>query len=39
LQEAFKWVSGGHEFRVNEDKCIAMGDPVCSFIIQKEPID
>jgi predicted hydrocarbon binding protein len=39
LQEAFKWVSGGHEFRVNEDKCVAMGDPVCSFIIQKEPID
>ncbi|MBI4631658.1 MAG: 4-vinyl reductase [Chloroflexi bacterium] len=39
LQEAFKWVSGGHEFRVNEDKCIAMGDPACTFIIQKEPID
>lgn len=38
LQECFKWVSGGHEFRVNEEKCIALGDDVCSFIIQKEPI-
>ena len=38
LQESFKWVSGGHEFRVNEEKCIAVGDPVCSFIVQKEPI-
>lgn len=38
LQEALKWVSGGNEFRVNESKCISMGDPVCEFIIQKEPI-
>lgn len=38
LQECFKWVSGGHEFRVNEEKCVAMGDDVCSFVIQKEPI-
>lgn len=38
LQEALKWVSGGSEFRVNESKCIAMGDPTCDFIIYKEPI-
>ncbi len=38
LQEALKWVSGGNEFRVNESKCVSMGDPVCEFIIQKEPI-
>jgi predicted hydrocarbon binding protein len=38
LQEGLKWVSGGNEFRVNESKCIALGDPVCEFIIQKEPI-
>lgn len=38
LQESLKWVSGGNEFRVNESKCIALGDPVCEFIIQKEPI-
>jgi hypothetical protein len=38
LQEGLKWVSGGHEFRVNESKCIAVGEEVCEFIIQKEPI-
>lgn len=39
LQEGLKWVSGGHEFRVNESKCIATGEDVCEFIIQKEPIE
>ncbi|HUH96997.1 MAG TPA: 4-vinyl reductase [Anaerolineales bacterium] len=38
LQEGLKWVSGGNEFRVNESKCIAVGDEVCEFVIQKEPI-
>jgi predicted hydrocarbon binding protein len=38
IQGSLKWVSGGKEFRVNEQHCIAMGDPVCDFIIQKEPI-
>ena len=38
LQEGLKWLSGGNEFRVNESKCIAMGDPTCEFIIQKTPI-
>jgi predicted hydrocarbon binding protein len=38
LQESLKWVSGGNEFRVNESKCHAMGDDVCEFIIQKEPV-
>ncbi|MBN1666968.1 MAG: 4-vinyl reductase [Anaerolineales bacterium] len=38
LQEGLKWVSGGNEFRVNESKCIAMGDEVCEFVIQKSPI-
>ena len=38
LQEGLKWVSGGSEFRVNESKCIAMGDDVCEFVIQKTPI-
>ena len=38
LQEALKWVSGGNEFRVNESKCVAVGDDVCEFVIQKEPI-
>lgn len=38
LQEGLKWLSGGSEFRVNESKCIAMGDEVCEFVIQKTPI-
>jgi len=38
LQESLKWVSGGNEFRVNESKCVAIGDQVCEFVIQKEPI-
>lgn len=38
IQESLKWVSGGNEFRVNESECIARGDDVCRFVIQKEPI-
>lgn len=38
LQESLKWVSGGNEFRVNESKCVAMGDDVCEFVIQKTPL-
>src|SRR5574341_1130193 len=38
LQESLKWVSGGNEFRVNESKCVAVGEAVCEFVIQKEPI-
>jgi predicted hydrocarbon binding protein len=32
------WVSGGHEFRVTETKCVAMGDPTCEFHIPKQPL-
>ncbi len=39
IQESLKWVSGGNEFRVNESECIAMGDEVCRFVVQKEPIN
>lgn len=38
LQEGLKWVSGGSEFRVNESRCVACGDEVCEFVIQKAPI-
>jgi len=38
LIESLKWVSGGHEFRVNESKCMAMGDNVCEYTIQKTPL-
>jgi len=36
LQEGLNWFSGGKEFRVNESKCVAKGDEVCEFIIQKQ---
>ncbi len=39
LQEGLKWLSGGNEFRVNESQCIAMGDSVCEFVIQKLPMN
>ena len=38
LQESLKWVSGGNEFRVNESRCMAVGDTVCEYVIQKEPL-
>ncbi len=38
LQGGLKWLSGGQEFRVNEAKCVAMGDEVCEFIIEKRPM-
>ena len=38
LLESLKWVSGGNEFRVNESKCLAVGDEVCEFVIPKAPI-
>jgi hypothetical protein len=39
LQAMLTWVSGGQEFRINESKCCAVGDNVCEYIIQKEPIE
>jgi len=38
LKASLKWVSGGHDFRINEIQCFAMGDDVCQFLIQKDPI-
>jgi hypothetical protein len=38
LQEGLKWLSGGNEFRVNESRCLALGDEVCEFVIQKTPV-
>lgn len=38
LQASLHWVSNGREFRINESKCCAMGESVCEFVIQKEPI-
>ncbi|HZW04028.1 MAG TPA: 4-vinyl reductase [Anaerolineaceae bacterium] len=38
LQEGLKWVSGGHEFKVQEAHCVAVGDEVCDFLVYKEPL-
>jgi V4R domain-containing protein len=38
LQEGLRWLSGGHEFRVQESKCIGCGDEACVLIVQKEPV-
>jgi hypothetical protein len=38
IQGSLKWVSGGLDFRVSEQHCFAMGDNVCDFVVQKEPI-
>lgn len=38
LQEGLNWISGGKDFRINETKCIAIGDDICEFIIYKQPI-
>lgn len=37
LQAGLIWLSGGHEFRINESKCVAMNDEVCEFVIPKTP--
>ena len=38
LQETLRWVSNGLEFRVEQTHCHAMGDEMCVFKIDKEPI-
>ena len=38
LLEGLKWVSGGHEFRVVETQCVAVGNPMCVYVIQKQPL-
>jgi len=39
LQAMLTWLSSGLEFKVYESKCKAMGEDVCEFVIQKEPIE
>jgi predicted hydrocarbon binding protein len=38
LMSGLKWVSGGHEFKVSEVACKAVGDEFCDFHIDKEPV-
>jgi predicted hydrocarbon binding protein len=39
LQAGLTWLSGGSDFRVNESKCVVMGDEICEFVISKTPRD
>jgi predicted hydrocarbon binding protein len=39
LQESLYWVSGGKNFEVQETACIACGDPACTIVIEKKPLD
>lgn len=39
IEESLRWVSGGKNFRVEEIECRAVGDPTCTFAIDKEPLD
>jgi predicted hydrocarbon binding protein len=39
LQEGLRWVSGGHEFKVDLAACIAKGDDMGRYFIYKDPID
>jgi hypothetical protein len=38
LQEGLRWVSGGHEFKVEMSTCIAKGEDMGRYVIYKEPI-
>jgi len=38
LQEALYWLSGGKVFNVEEQTCIASGDPACTIVIDQSPI-
>jgi predicted hydrocarbon binding protein len=37
LQGCLNWLLEGKEFSLQEEKCIAMGNDVCQFVIQKPP--
>jgi bacteriochlorophyll 4-vinyl reductase len=39
LQEGLHWVTSGKNIRVEEVECIAKGDPSCTFVIDKRPLD
>ncbi len=39
LQESLFWVSSGKFFNVQETHCIAKGDPTCTIVVNKKPLD
>jgi len=38
LQEGLRWVSGGHEFKVDMTTCIGKGEDMGRYVIYKEPV-
>jgi hypothetical protein len=38
IEEALRWVSGGHNFRVDQVSCMSMGAENCQFLVYKEPV-
>ena len=39
LEEGLRWVSGGNEFKVEMDTCIAKGDDMGRYVVHKKPIN
>ena len=39
LQEGAYWVSGGKNYSIEEVSCIARGDPTCTILVSKRPLD
>jgi len=39
LQESLYWASSGKVYNVEETACVAMGDPACTIVIEKKPLD
>jgi predicted hydrocarbon binding protein len=38
LEAGLSWISGGRDYRVEENACVASGDDACIFTIDKSPI-
>ena len=38
LEEGLKWISGSLVFNVMETKCVAAGDELCEYSIEKQPV-
>jgi len=38
LEEGLKWISGGLVFNVIETKCLAAGNELCEYTIEKQPL-
>jgi predicted hydrocarbon binding protein len=39
LEEGLKYISGGLEFHVQETRCLANGEAVCEYTIEKQPLE